>query len=199
MARVQQVAIDRTRKALGDLMSSPAFPSRDELLKSNRTLFNVVTGVRAHNKHIPDKTICRLLAEALDLGGDIAGEALWKRYRRVSANRDGSEVNGDTGSATVNPEDISDNSNRDESEVKGDASKPLFIPVGISQTDLAAGLAGFFMSQGRASASLLKTCLMAMDKMTARMDVSEIKMAIDAWYRPQGHRDADGDATEAVS
>jgi len=74
----------------------------------------------------------------------------------------------------------------------------LFIPAGISQTELAAGLAGFFESNRYTSASLLKTCLWAMDRMTVRMDVSEIKNTIDALYRPQDSRDDDCDTAEAT-
>ncbi len=179
MARVQQAVIDKARRVIGDLMSSPAFPSRDELLESNRTLYNVVTGIRADNRTIPEKTICRLLAEALDLRNDVSEEALWKRFRRVSTNRDGSDINGDT------PKEAQRTAER------------LSIPSGISQTDLAAGLAGFFESQRYSSVSLLNTCLMAMDGMTTRMDVSEIESAIDAWYHPQDSRDDDGNTTKA--
>lgn len=198
MARVQQAAIDRARESIGDLISSPAFPSRDVLLESNRTLYNLVTRIRADIRTIPEKTICRLLAEALDLGSDITDEALWKRFRRVSANRDGYDINRENGSVTVSPVDICDNSNRDKSDVNRDAPDRLFIPAGISQTDLAAGLAGFFESKRYTSASLLRTCLMAMDGMTARMGVLEIKNAIDAWYHPQDSRDDDGDTDETA-
>lgn len=178
MARVQQAAIDKARKAIGDLMSSPAFPSREVLLESRSTLYNVVTGIRANDRSIPDKTICRLLAESLDLRNDVSEEALWKRFRRVSANRDGSYINGDT-----------------TEEVQRTAER-LSIPLGISQTDLATGLAGFFESQGYTSASLLKTCLVAMDRMTVKMDVSEIKGTIDAWHHPQDSGDYDSDTVE---
>ena len=160
MARVQQAAIDKAMNAIGEIMSSPAFPSGDELLKSNRILCSVVTMIRANNRTIPEKTICGLLVEALDLRKDVTGEALWKRYRRATINKDGSGVNRDT-------------------------SEQLFIPPGISQITLAAGITEFFESQGYSSVVLLNTCLMAIDKMTVSLEVSEIKDAVDARYRPQ--------------
>lgn len=185
MARVQQTTIDKALKAIRELMDSPMFPSRDELLESNRTLCNVVALVRVRGGDIPEKTICGLLVEALDLRNDVTGEALWKRYRRATTNKDGSGMNKDTGSDTVSPENIVGNSIKDGSNVNGDASEQLFIPPGISQIDLAAGIAEYFESQGYNSASLLKTCLMAMDEMAVRMEVSEIKSTVDARYRPQ--------------
>jgi hypothetical protein len=156
----------------------------------------VVTLIRGNCRNIPEKTICGLLVEALDLGDDISGEALWKRCRRAAANRDGFGMNKDTGSDPISPENTIDNSNKDGSENKRDTSEQLFIPSGISQTALAVGIAEFFESQGYNSASLLKTCLMAMDRMAVRMEVSEIKDAIDARYRPQDSSGDDGNTGE---
>jgi hypothetical protein len=177
MARVQQAAIDKARKVVDDLISSPAFPSSDELKASNRTLYNVVSMVRASAKDIPEKTICGLLVEALDIGNDVTGEALWKRYRREAANRDESWRNRDSGSDS-------------------DTSARLLIPPEISQTDLAAGITAFFVSHGYNCRSLLKTCLMAMNGMTDRMEVSEIKDCIDAQYRRQNGDIGDSDTAE---
>ena len=195
MARVQQTAIDKALKTINDLMSSPMFPSGAELLKSSRKLCNVVTLVRASERTIPEKTICGLLVQALDLGNDITGEALWKRYRRATTNKDGSGMNKDTGSIPVSPENILCNSNKDGSNDNKDTSEQLFISPGISQTDLAAGIAKFFEVQGYTSASLLNTCLMAVEKMTDSMEVPEIKEAVDARYRPKD--DGDTKETEA--
>lgn len=185
MARVPQITIDKGRKTIGDFMSSPAFPSSRELLESNTELYNVVRNIIARGGSIPAKTICGLLVEALDIGNAVTGEALWKRYRRVTANRDGSEINKDKGLPQVRTRNRTNNSNRDRFQANGDASQGLFIPPTISQTDLAAAITEFFRSRGYTSAALLKTCLMAMDGMPSRMEVSEMIAAIDARYRPQ--------------
>ncbi len=167
MARVQQTTILKALKTIGNLKSSPAFPSREQLLESNRTLHNVVTSVRVECSNIPVKTICGLLVDALNLENDVTGEALWKRYRRVTANRDGSGVN-------------------------RDAPKQLFIPPGISQPDLTSGIAKYFRAMGYNSTSLLKTCLKAMDEMPLKMEASEIKRVIDAQYPSQDKCDTGG-------
>jgi hypothetical protein len=191
MARVPQTTIDKTLKTIGNLKTSPTFPSNDELLESNMTLCNVVSMVRGMSRNVPEKTICGLLVEALEISKDVSGEALWKRYRRSTVTSgDGSIVNRDTKSSPVSTENIYDNINRDDSIVnragftvnRDTVLDHLFIPAGISQADLAAGLAEFFESLGYTSSALMKTFLMALNGMAESTTVSEIKDAIDAFY-----------------
>jgi hypothetical protein len=180
MARVQQSTIDKTVKTIGVLMTSPAFPSRDELLESNTILCNVVTMVRGACRGIPEKTVCGLLVQALEIDKDVSGEALWKRYRRSTVTSGIAGVNRNTVLSAVSAEKINDNINRAGSGVNRDTvSGCLFIPTGISQIDLAAGLAEFFESHSYDGTALLRTFLMTLKGLSKSMPVSKIKDAID--------------------
>jgi hypothetical protein len=157
------------------------WPSNDELLGSNTTLCNVITMVRGACRGIPEKTICGLLVQALEIDKDVSGEALWKRYKRATVtSSDGSTVNRDDVLSSVSAENVDDSINRAGSGVNRDTVLGhLFIPTGISQTDLAAGLAEFFESHSYDGTALLRTFLMALKGLSKSMPVSKIKDAID--------------------
>jgi hypothetical protein len=184
MARVKQEVIKKAQTIINDQVSSPSFPSPEDLLESNRVLCRTVDNIKAHIREIPDKTLLSLIVDALDIEGSVTSEALWKRYRRATVNRDGLESNRDTPVTSTNPNldvgyrEVS--SNGDTFDINRDTSSAsLSIPKGISQTDLAEALGGFFESQGYSSVSLLKTCLMAMRGMSDGIDADNLKNTVD--------------------
>ncbi len=180
MARVKQSTIEKAQAAIDDFMSSPACPSQEDVSTSNTTLFNLVTIIKTRiGEEIPEKTLCGLIAESFGLAPDVTGEALWKRYSRKQVR--GQSRQSDAGEGGEGHQ--MDSENRDGFGKNRDTSPRFIIDPGISQTELAASLAEFFESKDYSSASLLKTCLMAMEHIAAGMEVSEIHKAVDKWYR----------------
>lgn len=183
MARVKKEVIKKAEGIIQYLISFPSFPSSDELIESNRTLCNTIRNIKAQIQEIPEKTLCGLLVDSLKINDVVTSEALWKRYRRATVNRDGLESNRDTPVTSTNPnvdkERRESGPNGDTFDINGDTPCSLSIPVGISQTDLADALGGFFESQGYPPASLLKTCLMAMRGMSDEIDADNLKDTVD--------------------
>lgn len=180
----------------------------------NRTLFDNLMSI-AVSTGAPEKTVAKAFADRYNedkrADDQITANAFYERIKYMKKVNE-KELNGETHHITENDHSAAEeakeesfdlesdttglpSTNKDGSDGNRDTSGQLFIPPGISQTDLAAGIAEFFESVGRNSAILLKTCLMAMNGMTVRMGASEIKDAIDAWYRPQD--DGDTEQTES--
>lgn len=180
MARVKHSTIKKARKAVDSYRDCPSCPSKESLLTSNTALFNTVNiiGSRAGSV-VPVKTLCGLMVTSMELASETTGEALWKRYRREKARRERRETPIEDTVCSQSNEDIP---NGDESEENGDAPNPLvFIDPKVSQTALADALAEFFEDQGYSCDALLRTCLMALERMDDAPYLPEIRKAVDSW------------------
>jgi len=194
MARVSKETIEKTRKVIEERMSSPTFPSADEILKCNSVLRNTIGNIVSMSG-APEKTVCDLLIEIMGISDRITVESMRKRLKRIknrdtiNGNRVALGVNGDTESMNVTYCNKNGNSNRVElsvnrvaSGVNRDNSLSFYISPEINQTDLAKSLAGFFISKRYKSVVLFKTCVMALNEMPDKLETSEIQRILTEAY-----------------